>query len=171
MKPKRKPDAGPAKVSAAIIARLAKVSITRVNQLRAEGRTDSEIITGCVQRREELLNLPATPVNGHAANGTVSYAVSLAEKERWAAELRRIEVMEKRRELVPVAYVRHWGTNFLVAAKDEMLKAPSELRDRLAHEADPHAVERILDSWVTRVIDKLYRLETLWSPPPGPEAP
>jgi hypothetical protein len=38
-----------------------------------------------------------------------------------------------------------------------MLKAPSELADTLASESDPRAVERILQGWVERVMERFYQ--------------
>jgi hypothetical protein len=153
------------------VARLAGLSIARTYRLRAEGRSDAEIISGSQRRREAiaLRNLPSTKVetiNGHAANGAVSYAASLAEKERWAAELKRIEVMEKRRLLVPLVYMRMWGVKFLIAAKDELLRGPGELQDALAAESDPRECRRIVERWVTRTLTKFYECERLWTAPP-----
>jgi hypothetical protein len=173
MKKKRKRN-GHAEFPAAQVAKLAQVSISRVYRLRQEGRSDAEIIRSARQRQEMLAlrSLPVTEIggaNGHAPFGPVSYAASLAEKEKWAAELRRIQVMEKRRELMPVAYFRYWGINFLTEAKDLWLRGPSELRDQLASESDPLACEAIVQGFCERVVDRLAKLERLWSPP-GPDA-
>jgi hypothetical protein len=173
---KRKAKSDRADPSAAQVAKLAGLSIGRVYRLRQEGRTDGEIIRAARQRKEAfaLRDLPPiqvdTVTNGHAAAGAVSYAASLAEKERWAAELRKIEVMEKRRELVPVTYTRLWGSRFLVAARDELLKAPGELRDVLAGESDAVKCGAIIEAWVDRALTKFFELERLWGPPP-PEPP
>jgi hypothetical protein len=159
--------------SAAQVAKLAGVSISRVYRLRQEGRSDAQIIADAQRRKEEfvLRDLPTVPVNGHAADGTLSFAAARAAKENWAAKLRQVEYQERSGELIPVSYVRYWGVNFLIAAKDEMLKAPSELADTLAAESNPRAVEEVLRRWVERVMNKFHQLDRLWAPPPqGPEA-
>ena len=46
-----------------------------------------------------------------------------------------------------------------------MLKV-SELRDVLAAESDPVLVQHLLDGWLDRVMERLYRLEALWAPAP-----
>jgi hypothetical protein len=164
---KRKAKAGPdrAEPSAATIARLAGVSIPLVYRKLQEGKTGAEIIAASQRRKEEsvLRDLPPVKVdaNGHAA-GALSYAGAQAEKERWAAALRKLEFQERTGEVVPVSYIRHWGANFLIAAKDEMLKMPGELQDVLAAESDPLKVAAILRLWVERVMDKYYRLDRLW---------
>jgi hypothetical protein len=171
MKPKRKSAPDRAEPTAAQIARMAGISISLVYRKLQEGRTGAEIIAASQRRKEESVvrGLPATPVNGHAANGTLSLSGAQTEKERWAAALRKLEYQERSGELIPVSYVRHWGVTFLVAAKDEMLKAPGELADTLAAESDPRVVEEVLRRWVERVMDKFYRLDRLWAPTP-PEA-
>ena len=173
MKKKGKPSADPARPSAAQIARLAGISISRVNALRQQGRTDGEIVAAAQQRREQMVlrDFPTVPVNGHAADGAVSYAASLAEKEKWTAELRKIEVMRQRRELMPVVYFRYWATKFLAEAKDLWLRGPSELRDQLASETDPICCEALVRGFVEQVVGRLYQCERLWNPPEDGEPP
>ena len=166
MKRKRKaiPDhAGP---SAAAVARLAGVTVSRVYRLRAEGRSDAEIITAAQQRKQDTLRgLPSTPVNGHAADGALTFSAAQAQKETWTARLRELEFLERRGTLVPVSYIKFWGVNFIVGVQDEMRKV-AELTDTLAAESSPAIVQTILDGWVNRVCEKLHRLETLWAAPP-----
>jgi hypothetical protein len=71
-KRKRNAETNRTEPSAATVARLAGVSISRVYRLRQEGKADAEIIAASPRRKEELVlrGLPVTPVNGHAADGT-----------------------------------------------------------------------------------------------------
>ena len=166
-KPAKKRANGHPEPTAAEIARMAGVSMSLVYRKLQEGRTPAEIVTAAQQRREQfvLRDLPTTQVNGHAANGVLSFAAAQAAKENWLAELRKLEVMRERGELIPTAYVRIWGTRFLMAAKDEMQKAPGELQDVLAAESDPVKCRALLEKWVERVLTKFYELERLWGPP------
>jgi hypothetical protein len=124
------------------------------------------IVAQSQRRKEEAaLNiLPATPVNGHAAD--ISFSAAQAQKEMWTARLRELEYLERKAVLIPTSYVKFWGANFILAIKDEMLKA-SELRDVLASESDPTKVQGILDGWVSRVCDRIHQLESLWAQAPG----
>ena len=140
--------------------------------------TRSEIITRIAEaktRKSELLEFPTTAVpataiptpaipatNGHAAAGLLSYAGAQAEKERWAAALRKLEYQKKSGELLPVSYVRHWGVTFLTEARDTLLRGPSELADPLAAEVDPRQCEMIVQKWVERVMERFFQLERLW---------
>jgi hypothetical protein len=175
---KRKSKTAKDRAPAAQIAKLAQISISRVCRLRQEGRSDSEIIAAAAQRREAqalLRNLPVVPINtvvpingatnGHAGDCTLTYSAALTQKENWLAELRKIEVMKARRELVPVSYMKLWGTRFLVAAHDELLRGPGELADALAAESDPVECAKIVRAWVERVLQKLCECEKLWGPP------
>jgi hypothetical protein len=170
---KRRRETNRTEPSAATVARLAGVSISRVYRLRQEGRSDAQIIADAQRRREFVLrDVPPLPVdvvtNGHAGGAVLSFSAAQAAEKSWSAKLKQVEYQERCGELVPLSYVRHWGTTFLVAARDEMLKAPSELADTLASESDPRVVERTLQTWVERVMLKFYECEKLWSPPPSP---
>jgi hypothetical protein len=165
-KPRRKiPDhAAP---TAAAVARLSGLTISRVYRLRQEGRNDTEIIMGAQQRKQDALrNLPVTPVNGHAAaDGILTLSVAQAQEKTWSAKLKELEYLERKGALVPASYIRFWGTNFIVGAIDEMRKV-SELTDTLATESDAARVQKILDDWVGRVCEKIHRLEGLWAQTP-----
>jgi hypothetical protein len=177
----KKPKAGGGGLSATEIARLSGLSTSRVYTLLAEGRSCFEILLSAQRRKQQAAarEVPVLPVDvdviapangGIHVNGAVpSYSESLAKKEAMLAELRNVELMQKRGELMPVSYFRHWGMKFLVEAQDLWEQGPSELADRLASENDPRECEAIVLGFVERVVDRLYKLERLWAPPP-PEA-
>jgi hypothetical protein len=177
----KKPKAGGGGLSATEIARLSGLSTSRVYTLLAEGRSCFEILLSAERRKQQAAarEVPVLPIDvdvvaplvngGTSVNGVPSYSASLAKKESMLAELRNVELMQKRGELMPVSYFRHWGMKFLVEAQDLWLQGPSELADRLASESDPLQCEAIVRGFVERVVDRLYKLERLWSPPP-PEA-
>jgi hypothetical protein len=170
-------------LSAAEIAKLTNVSVSRIYTQLSQGRTPYEILLAAQRRKEQqaaraVSVLPAAldivaPLNGGGGhvNGSVpSYAASLAKKEAMLAELRSVELAEKRRELLPVSYFRHWGTKFLIEAKNLWLRGPSELADELAAECDPRKCESIVRRFCEQVVGRIYELERLWSPEPPPEA-
>jgi hypothetical protein len=174
MKRKRKLEADRAAASAAQVARLAGVSISRVYRLRQEGRTDGEIIAAAQRRKDEfvLRDVPPLPVdvetNGHAAGAGLSFAAAQTAEKSWSARLKELEYQERSGALIPISYVRHWGMRFLHEAKDLWLRGSSELRDQLAAESDPLACERIVEAFCERVVNTLYQMEKLWEPPPPP---
>jgi hypothetical protein len=94
--------------------------------------------------------------------GFMTFSGAQTAKENWLAELRKIEVMKARRELVRVSYMRLWGTRFLVAAREELEKGAGELQDALAAESSPVEWAKILRGWVERVVAKFYECERLW---------
>ena len=46
----------------------------------------------------------------------MTYSQALAQKENHLAELKRLEVMQRRGELLPVAYVRQWASRYLTGS-------------------------------------------------------
>ena len=78
------------------------------------------------------------------------------------AERGELDNMLRRGELVPVAYIRTWGSRFLTDARDTLMTGPSELQDTLAAESDPLKVSAILRAWLERVMNKFHQLDRLW---------
>lgn len=78
------------------------------------------------------------------------------------AERSELDNMLRRGELVPVSYIRTWGSRFLTDARDTLMTGPSELQDMLAAEGDPLKVSEILRGWLERTMTKLHQLDRLW---------
>jgi hypothetical protein len=169
----------PTGVTAEVIAKIADVSIQLVYRKLARGKSASEIIIEAGRWRDKQQmasgDYPVVPyndvisTNGHSANGygNLSFAAAQTAKENALAELRQLEVLEKKGELIPVAYVRHWGLNFLIQGRQILEWGPTEMRDELAAETDPVKCEAIVRRRDERVLDEFYRLEVLWTQPPG----
>jgi hypothetical protein len=167
----------PPGVSAEVIAKIAKVSVQLVYKKLSRGKTASEIIVEAARWHEmqeaSKIEIPIIPFDGmngtdsHALNGygNLSYAAAQAAKERALAELRQLEVMEKRGEVIPLEYVKHWASNFLIQGKQILEWGPAEMRDQLAAESDPLQCEAIVRRRDERVMERFYQLETLWNPP------
>jgi hypothetical protein len=162
-----------AKASPTEVAQAAGCSRQLAHRLLARGMSREQIIERIAEdrrRNAELLGFPTTPVettNGHTANGKLlTFAVAQAQKENWLCELRRLEVMRQRGELIPTSYVRLFITRLLVESKDILLAGPGELADLLAAEHDPRVCEAILRGWVERALERLYQCRRLWESPP-----
>jgi hypothetical protein len=155
------------KLTVAQVATLAGVSVQLVQRKRGLGKSDRQIVAEAIAQEEQAARKHPTVVvtdvvNGHAANGALSYAGAQTAKENALASLRELELMERRRELVPVSYVRTWGTRFLVEGRDILLNGLGELQDRVAAENDPLKVAEILRFWLDHAMQRFFQLETLW---------
>ena len=160
------------KPTAQEVANIAGVSLTLVNRKLAQGRSPRQIIAEAEAQaqaaaQKRVVNVEVNGhTNGHAANapnGAWSYAAAQAAKEGALCELRQLELMERRRELIPVSYVRQWGSRFLIEGRDILLNGLGELQDRLAVESDPGGrVEQILRFWRDCAMERFFSLETLW---------
>lgn len=166
------------KPSAQDIANIAGVSLTLVNRKLSQGKSPRTIIYEAELMAQQAaqkspVNVEVAemtgPVNGHASNGQWSFSQAQTAKEGALAELRQLELAERRRELIPVSYVRTWASRFLVEGRDLLLAGPGELQDVIAAESDPVKCERILRCWVERALLAFFSLERLWSEPHGDE--
>jgi hypothetical protein len=171
MAKKKAPKAVGGGLSASEIARLCDMSTARVYAELAQGRNAFEIIA-TAQRRKQQAAREATvlPIDadivGHTVNGSVpAYSLSLARKEASLAELRGVELMERKKELLLASDMRLFASRLLIEARDILLATPSELADRLAAESDARAVERILRDRMEQACERFYQL-TLWSQRP-----
>jgi len=66
---------------------------------------------------------------------------------------------QKRGELVPVAWVRSWCSEAIKTFSGFVTRLPTELRDRLAAESDPFAVESMLANELHHALEILSRLQ------------
>ena len=164
MKPRK------AELTAQQIANCAGCSLTLVNRKLAQGKTPRQIIYEAEQQAQTAAQKHPTVIvtdvinghaNGHAA-GALSFSQAQCSKENALAELRQLELMEKRRELIPVSYVRVWASRFLTEGRDLLLNGLGELQDRLAAENDPAKISEMLRFWLDRVMERFLSLETLW---------
>jgi hypothetical protein len=152
------------------VARLAQISPQRVAQKLRQGKSVNQILKEAENRRTKqmLRQYPWVPVDSDEdVASSVTFAQAQAAKEQALSELRQLEVLEKKGELIPVAYVRHWGLNFLIQGRQILEWGPTEMRDELAAESDPIKCEAIVRRRDERVLDAFHRLEVLWTLAPG----
>jgi hypothetical protein len=160
------------KPSAQDIANIASVSLTLVNRKLSQGKSarqiiyEAELMAQTAAQKHPGVNVEVAemtgPLNGHASNGQWSFSQAQTAKEGALAELRQLELSERRRELLPVNYLRTWASRFLVEGRDILINGPGEMQDVLAAESDPVKLEQILRAWVDRVMERFFSLETLW---------
>jgi hypothetical protein len=173
----------PAGVSAEVIAKIANVSVQLVYKKLSRGKTPVEIIIEAARWHEmqvaSKVAIPVVPFDSTAgANGAdtdllngcgnLSFAAAQTMKENALAQLRELEVMQKRGELIPLSYVRHWGGNCLIAARNVMDWGPTQIRDELAAEipgGDPVKIEGIVRRWLEPFYAEFERLGVLWNQP------
>lgn len=153
------------------LARETGLSAQAISMRMKRGQTAEQIRDAVAQRKGQ------TRSHGQEkkALGKHEYSLVLKGRERIdamddaklrraqaQAERQELENMLRRGELIPVAYVRQWATQFLTDARDTMMAGPSELQDGLAIETDPVKCAALLRAWLERVMGKFHQLERLW---------
>jgi hypothetical protein len=161
------------KPSAEIIAQIADCSVQLVYKKLRMGKTPAEIVVEAERWREQQQQfvtglvvpiegaIPIHGANGHAGGG-LSYAAAQTAKENSLAQLRAIEVEERRGRLIPKDYVKRWTLSFLSQGREILERFPDELADQLAAEGDRHRVKEVLDEAVARVIEAFRKLPQVW---------
>jgi hypothetical protein len=152
------------------LAREVGLSSTTISKKLKAGQTPDQIRQECAQRQGRRGPLPNKPPMDKS-----EYDLVVKGRERLnamdemkfrrakaLAERGELENALRRGELIPVAYVRQWGSRFLTDARDTLLTGPSELQDILAAEADPLKTAAIMRAWLERVMGKFHQLERLW---------
>jgi hypothetical protein len=112
----------------------------------------------------------AAPVSGLPGAAWPVFSVSEAKKEFLLAELREVQLMKERGQLIPLAYVRTWASTFLLEGRDILIQGIGELSDALALEDSPVRCEMILRRWTERTMEKFHRTGKLWGEEPRGDA-
>jgi hypothetical protein len=151
------------------VSRLAQISPQRVAQKLRQGKSVNQILKEAENRRmkEMLRRFPLVPVPLDGADGVTSaasFALWQAKKEKALSELRELEVLEKTGELIPLAQVQLFTSNFLIEAKQLLERAP-EMQDELAATSNPAECGAIVGRWAERVLGRIYAMDSLWNPP------
>ncbi|MGA7235928.1 MAG: hypothetical protein WBY44_09620 [Bryobacteraceae bacterium] len=161
-------------VGVAALARETGLSEATISTKMKQGKS-AELIRQEAARLRSGPRGPGRPPSGKPPGKSGEYELVIKGRERTdaldSAKLRRAQAlaerseldnMLRRGELVPLSYIRTWGSRFLVDARDDLMKAPSELADPLAAESDPLKTAAILRAWVERAMAKFHQLERLW---------
>ena len=138
-----------------------KIGITPagVQYKRDRGLTDEEIISGEGKR---------------GANGETLAAAQL-RKEQALADLRELEVQQKRGELIELKTAVLAGASMAQMTRQRMMTIPNALAGLLASTTDEREIKRLLDSEITKQLEHLSNdflsLEDLSSGIDGDPAP
>lgn len=84
-----------------------------------------------------------------------SFIEAQGRKEIALADLRELELKEKRGELVRTAEVNLWIGSMIIKSREILMRMAPELKDRLSQESDPFKVEGLIDAEVRRALDEL----------------
>jgi hypothetical protein len=114
MKRKRKAAPDRAEPSAAQIARMSGLSISRVYRLMQEGRTGAEIVAASQRHKEEfaLRGLPPVLVNGHAEDGALSFSAGADSQGNVDGEIEGTRVPGTLRHIDPAIVCQALGRKF-----------------------------------------------------------
>lgn len=102
-----------------------------------------------------------------APAGALNPASERARRDHHQAELAAQLYRRRSGEVIEVAEVRHVLSTLVVAARARLLRMPSALAAQCAHEADPAAVQALLDGEVRAALTEL----SSWQPPADPTTP
>ena len=94
-----------------------------------------------------------------AAAAPETHVEALRRKEVALANLKEVELAQRRGDLIPLVQVNAWFSGCIVSARDILLRIGPELRDRLAACVDPVVCERMVDEEVRRALGKLRELD------------
>ena len=110
--------------------------------------------------RAYTFNAPAAIgwIAKHSAQGRVVDHASVAAKQRLAqasAELKELQLAEKRGELLPAAEVEATWTDTCASLRSRMMIIPGRAASLVANETDPAAIEGILEEEIRGALSEL----------------
>ena len=134
----------------------------------ANGRFD---VDKCLKHLKERTRPDASRRGSMARKGTATKAKALGgrgkratpetltdaarRKEIALADLRELELAQKRGELVDLAEINAWVAGMIMRARDILMQLSGETRDRLARQKDPVKVGEVIDKEVRRALREL----------------
>ena len=137
------------------MARRARCSTTTVSKKLLAGKSAEQIISEAEAWRKEEAGRAAVD-----CGETESFNQAQRRKEVAIADLRELELKQKRGELVPVSDVNAFVSGMVVRARDILLRVAPELRDRLAVCSDPIECEAMVTDEVYRALRELSEFNT-----------
>jgi hypothetical protein len=136
------------------LARRARCSTTTVSKKLLAGKSAEQIISEAEAWRKQESARGATD-----CGDLESFNQAQRRKEVAIADLRELELKQKRGELVPVSDVNAFVSGMIVRARDILLRLAPELRDRLATCTDPLECEGMVTDEVYRALRELSEYE------------
>lgn len=93
------------------------------------------------------------PTAGRKQSGAdETYAEASRRKETALANLRELELTQKRGEFVSLAEINAHIAGMVIHSRDILLRLPGEMSDRLAKETKPVKIRKLLESEVDRCL-------------------
>jgi phage terminase Nu1 subunit (DNA packaging protein) len=128
-----------------------KYSLQRINKLVKDGRLPigTDGLIDYDQAVSLIKEIKATASPGQQIN------IHKAKKEKFLAELREMEVKEKRGQLVDINIVKQTFFSKARIIRDQMLNIPSRIAPILAAESDQFIVENLLKTEISKVLEEL----------------
>jgi len=137
------------------LARRARCSTTTVSKKLLAGKSAEQIIA----EAEAWRKLEASKTASDDCGDLESLQHAQRRKEAAVADLRELELQQKRGELVPMSDVNAFVSGTIIRARDILLRIAPELRDRMATCTDAIECERLIDDEVRRALRELSEYE------------
>ncbi|HEY4359415.1 MAG TPA: hypothetical protein VGN17_00500 [Bryobacteraceae bacterium] len=138
------------------LARKAGISITTASRKLGAGKTPEQIIAEAEEYRKKQERRSEQPEAGDEE----TFYEAQRRKEIALASLRELELQVKQGDLAPIAEVNAWVAGMIVEARNILLRIAPDLRDRLAIETDPAAIDRLIAAEVDRALAALAQYPT-----------
>ena len=122
-----------------------------MNHPRAKGPSDAELI--------KSESVDGSEDDQAFDQHTSPLTQAKTAKERAMAEIKRLEALEKRGELVSVIKVQHQAFELARRVRDALLLIPQNISPEIACETDPAQCELILERELRRALEDLTNVE------------
>jgi hypothetical protein len=101
------------------------------------------------------------PVSDGYFSGAPNYAVARAARELCEAELRKLDLEERKGNLLSRRAVEIETFKLFRVLRDTILNIPSRISAQLAVESDPRNVEEVLETELRRALESFRRQEPI----------
>ena len=128
---------------------------------KTEGPTlDSEPTTPLDQNPEPTQCPPGGDPEGEEYGGT-SYSEAQRQREWIRVEKEKLNLEKQRLSLVELMPVNAYVAGMIMQAREELIRIPLELRDKLAQETDPIKCQEMLLDRIDQTLEKMSEFKPL----------
>ena len=142
------------------LAREADLSQGYTSRLLKQDRSPQQIIEHQRQRKGTRAKQQHIVATNGQSDCLETYASAQTRKEIAMANLRELEVLERRGELVPIAQVSVWLGGCVNKARDVWVGL-RDLADRIRQEPDVVSAQQLIDAEIRRGLEELEKFGEL----------
>ena len=138
------------KLEGAVVNHNGRKLVNKDEAIRLWDRGDTRVVTATKkQLKEKIDSLPADSIP--------DFAESKAKREHFLAELAKLDVEQKKKDLIPVAEIKKSSFEIGRAIRENLTNLADRLANQIAGETDPQIIHKLLTEEHRTALEQLVK--------------